>query len=122
MRMQIGTVDAVSTDDNILYGLKAQDPTTKLIGDRFTDEPHGIAMRPTETDFVRFVNGVLDQMRADGSWMDLYRKYLAPEAGSDSATAPPVAEYRTSFRAVSRGGVEVPSRAVRPGRGARRWL
>lgn len=94
MRMQIGTVDAVSTDDNILYGLKAQDPTTKLIGKRFTDEPHGIAMRPAETDFVRFVNGVLDQMRADGSWMALYRKYLAPEAGTDSVTAPPVAEYR----------------------------
>jgi polar amino acid transport system substrate-binding protein len=94
MRMQIGTVDAVSTDDNILYGLKAQDPTTKLIGERFTDEPHGIAMRPAETDFVRFVNGVLDQMRADGSWMALYRKYLAPEAGSDSVTAPPVAAYR----------------------------
>jgi polar amino acid transport system substrate-binding protein len=94
MRMQIGTVDAASTDDNILYGLKAQDPTTKLIGKRFTDEPHGIAMRPAETDFVRFVNGVLDQMRADGSWMALYRKYLAPEAGNDVVTAPPVAEYR----------------------------
>lgn len=94
LRMQIGTVDAVSTNDNILFGLKAQDPTTKLIGKRFTYDPHGIAMRPAETDFVRFVNGVLEQMRADGSWMALYRKYLAPQAGNDAATAPPVAEYR----------------------------
>jgi polar amino acid transport system substrate-binding protein len=89
MLMQLGQVDAASTDDTILIGLAAQDPNTKLIGPRFTDEPHGIAMRPEQTDFVRFVNAVLERMRQDGSLKALARKWL----GTDSF-APPAVTYR----------------------------
>ena len=32
--LQQGQVDAISTDDTILAGLAAQDPTTQLVGDR----------------------------------------------------------------------------------------
>ncbi|WP_443070877.1 hypothetical protein OG552_06145 [Streptomyces sp. NBC_01476] len=50
-------------------------------------------MRPRQIDFVRFVNGVLEQMRHDGSLLKLERKW--PEDGSDGALfAPPPAEYR----------------------------
>src|SRR5207244_6253224 len=42
--LQQGQVDAVSTDDNILAGLARQDPNTEVVGDRFTDEPHGLAI------------------------------------------------------------------------------
>ncbi|MEU6849699.1 transporter substrate-binding domain-containing protein [Actinacidiphila alni] len=89
MLMQLGEVDAASTDDTILIGLAAQDPNTKLIGPRFTDEPHGIAMQPKQTDFVRFVNAVLEQMRQDGSLKALARKWL----GTDNF-APPAVTYR----------------------------
>ncbi|WP_063762274.1 glutamate ABC transporter substrate-binding protein [Streptomyces sp. NRRL F-5123] len=88
--MQLGQVDAVSTDDTILIGLQRQDPNTKLIGPRFTAEPHGIAMQPRQTDFVRFVNAVLEQMRQDGSLKALAQKWL-----DDGATfGPPPAVYR----------------------------
>lgn len=90
MLMQLGQVDATSTDDTILKGLAAQDPNTKLIGPRFTDEPHGIAMQPAQTDFVRFVNAVLEQMRQDGSLTALAHKWLGP----DKKFEPPPAEYR----------------------------
>lgn len=90
MLMQLGQVDAASTDDTILIGLAAQDPNTKLIGPRFTDEPHGIAMQPRQIDFVRFVNGVLEKMRQDGSLAKLAEQWL----GNNQMFAPPPAEYR----------------------------
>jgi polar amino acid transport system substrate-binding protein len=92
MLMQLGQVDAVSTDDTILIGLAAQDPNTHLVGPRFTREPHGIAMRKDQTDFVRFVNGVLEQMRQDGSLTRLAQHWL----GADSASfvPPPSPSYK----------------------------
>ncbi|CAG7656625.1 Amino acid ABC transporter substrate-binding protein, PAAT family [Actinacidiphila bryophytorum] len=90
MLMQLGQVDAVSTDDTILIGLQRQDPNTKLIGPRFTAEPHGIAMQPQQVDFVRFVNGVLEQMRQDGSLKKLAQDWL----GDGATFGPPPAVYR----------------------------
>ncbi len=92
MLMQLGKVDAASTDDTILIGLQAQDPDTKLVGPRFTQEPHGIAMRKDQTDFVRFVNGVLEQMRQDGSLVSLERHWLGSSA--DQFIPPPQPSYR----------------------------
>jgi polar amino acid transport system substrate-binding protein len=92
MLMQLGKVDAVSTDDTILIGLQKQDPNTKLVGPRFTDEPHGIAMQPQQTDFVRFVNGVLEQMRQDGTLAGLATTYLGTDNGA--SFAPPAAQYK----------------------------
>ncbi|WP_225845663.1 glutamate ABC transporter substrate-binding protein [Streptomyces sp. HPF1205] len=92
MLMQLGQVAAVSTDDTILIGLHKQDPNTKLIGPRFTDEPHGVAMQSQAIDFVRFVNGVLEQMRQDGSLARLGQDWLGQDYGPDFA--PPAPEYR----------------------------
>lgn len=92
MLMQLGRVDAASTDDTILIGLQAQDPDTRLIGPRFTREPHGIAMRQDQTDLVRFVNAVLERMRQDGSLAALEKHWLGPAA--DRFVPPPAASYR----------------------------
>jgi polar amino acid transport system substrate-binding protein len=81
-------VQAVSTDDSILAGLAAQDPTVEVVGPRFTAEPHGLAIKKSSTDFVRFVNAVLDRARADGTWARLYDKWLG-----GPAPAPPAAKY-----------------------------
>jgi polar amino acid transport system substrate-binding protein len=89
--LQQNRVAAVSTDDAILAGLAAQDPSTKVVGDRFTAEPYGIAMSKDAPDLTRFVNGVLERMRADGSWDRIYRHWLAPTLGDSTA---PKARYR----------------------------
>jgi polar amino acid transport system substrate-binding protein len=86
--LQQGQVDAISTDDTILAGMAAQDPNTKLVGNRFTDEPYGVAMSRSAPDLVRFVNGVLDRMRADGTWAAIYTRWLG-----SPAPAPPAARY-----------------------------
>lgn len=86
--LQQGQVDAISTDDTILAGMAAQDPNTKLVGDRFTDEPYGVAMAKTAPDLVRFVNGVLDRLRTNGTWASIYTKWLG-----GPAPAPPAPRY-----------------------------
>jgi polar amino acid transport system substrate-binding protein len=74
--LQRGEVDAITSDDAILLGFQAQDPYTKLIGPVIEPEPYGMAMNRSQPDLVRFVNGVLARLRADGTWERLYRKWL----------------------------------------------
>ena len=88
--LQQGDVAAIANDDAILLGFAAQDPYTKLVGPRFTDEPYGIAIAKSHPDFVRFVNAVLAQMRADGTWKADYRRWLGRIAPTP---APPAAHY-----------------------------
>jgi polar amino acid transport system substrate-binding protein len=87
--LQQGDVAAISTDDSILAGLEAQDPFTKIIGPSLADEPYGLAISNKHPDFVRFVNAVLAQMRADGQWAAIYRHWVRP-----TAPAPPPAQYQ----------------------------
>ncbi len=88
--LQQGQVDAISTDDALLLGFKAQDPYTKIVGPRFTNEPYGMAISKAHPDFVRFVNGALAQMRGNGTWRDIYSRWLGKFAATP---APPPAHY-----------------------------
>ncbi|CAN5192939.1 glutamate ABC transporter substrate-binding protein [soil metagenome] len=82
-------VDAISTDDVILAGLAKQDPFAKVVGPSFSAEPYGIGMSKDQPDLVRFVNGVLVQMKSDGSWKRIYDKWF----GAMGATEPPRGTY-----------------------------
>ncbi len=88
VRLQQGDVAAISTDDSILAGLAAQDPWTKLVGPRLTDEPYGLAISKQHPDFVRFVNAVLQQLRTDGQWKASYAHWLGTPVPD-----PPPAQY-----------------------------
>jgi polar amino acid transport system substrate-binding protein len=87
--LQQGQVDAISTDNTILAGLAAQDPTTHLVGAGFSSEPYGLAMSQQVPDLVRFVNGVLEETRSSGRWTTLFRSnnLLGPDT-------PPPARYK----------------------------
>jgi polar amino acid transport system substrate-binding protein len=88
VQLQQDQVAAISTDDAILAGLAAQDPFTKLIGARLTDEPYGLAISKQHPDFVRFVNAVLAQLRSDGRWAASYARWVGTPV-----PAPPAAQY-----------------------------
>jgi polar amino acid transport system substrate-binding protein len=88
--LQEGRADAVTSDDSILLGFKAQDPNTEIIGSRFANEPYGMAINKDHPDFVRFVNGVLARMRADGSWRRIVTRWLG---GLGPVSGPPPAVY-----------------------------
>jgi polar amino acid transport system substrate-binding protein len=88
--LQEGRVDAVTSDDSILLGFRAQDPYTKLVGPPLADEPYGMAISKAHPDFVRFVNGVLARLRGNGDWRAMFSQRL----GSFAATpAPPAPHY-----------------------------
>ena len=84
--LQQGEVDAVSTDDAILAGMAAQDPNVKIVGPDLENEPYGIAMPLGEDDMVRFVNGVLDNLRTSGAWGKSYQHWL----GNRLSATPPL--------------------------------
>jgi polar amino acid transport system substrate-binding protein len=81
--LQQGQVDAVSTDDTILAGMADQDPSTQLIGTKFTEEPYGMAISKNSPDFVRFVNGVLQRMRENGGLHAINVRWLKENAPAD---------------------------------------
>jgi polar amino acid transport system substrate-binding protein len=89
---QQGKAYGISGDDTVLAGDAAQDPYARVItGERFSEEPYGLGMSKNHLDFVKFVNGVLQQMKDDGRWKASYDKWLAPDLGP--APAPPKAVY-----------------------------
>ena len=75
--VQQGQVDAVSTDDAILAGMAAQDPYVHVVGQSLGEEPYGIGINKNDEDLVRFTNGVLQKMREDGTWFDIYDRWLS---------------------------------------------
>jgi polar amino acid transport system substrate-binding protein len=89
---QQGKVDAITGDDTILAGLAAQDPYAVVVkAPAFTEEPYGLGISRSQPDFVKFVNGVLQQMRTDGQWATAYNTWLKGALGP--APAPPAAVY-----------------------------
>ena len=73
---QEGKVDGITGDDTILAGFAAQDPYAKVVGDAFSSEPYGVGVPADQVDLVRYVNAVLDQAKADGTWAAMYDRWL----------------------------------------------
>ncbi|TCN54329.1 polar amino acid transport system substrate-binding protein [Rhodococcus sp. SMB37] len=88
--LQQRQVDAVSTDDTILAGLASQDPYLELVGPSLGSEPYGIGIPRDHDAVVRAVNGTLARIRADGTWTELYNRYLQVLG---PAPAPPAPTY-----------------------------
>jgi len=83
--LRSGQVVAVSTDNVILAGLAAQNEGEfKVVGEPFTQEPYGIGLKHDDAAFRAWINDVLEQAYADGSY----------KAAWDS-TAGKVLDYRT---------------------------
>jgi polar amino acid transport system substrate-binding protein len=87
---QQGKADGISGDDTVLAGDVAQDPYAKVLDQRFSEEPYGLGIPKQNVDFVRFVNGVLAQMKADGRWMTSYNTWLKSALGELKAPPTPV--------------------------------
>ncbi|WP_280343422.1 glutamate ABC transporter substrate-binding protein [Nocardia neocaledoniensis] len=75
--LQQGTVDAISGDEPILAGLVAQDRNLELVGESIGAGAYAVGVPKGSDDLVRFVNGVLDRMRTDGSWQRIYQQHLS---------------------------------------------
>jgi polar amino acid transport system substrate-binding protein len=89
--LQLGKVDAISSDDTILAGLSEQDPRTTIVGEPLNSELYGVAINRGALDLVRFVNGVLERRRSDGTWAASYGRWLGILG---PAPSPPEPRYR----------------------------
>lgn len=91
--LQQGQVEAISTDDVILAGMVSQDRYTEVVGPPIANEPYGVAVPLADQDLLRFVNGVLERVRADGTWSRSYEKWLGGLLPG-APPAPPTPRYR----------------------------
>jgi polar amino acid transport system substrate-binding protein len=90
VKLQQGEVDGMSTNDTILVGFAAQDPNLRFLEGSLFEEPTAIGVQLGRSDMVRYVNGVLEQVRASGRWQQLYDQWLAGLLGSTAGPPPPV--------------------------------
>ncbi len=88
--LQQGRVDAISTDSSILLGFRTQDPNTTIVGTTLAPVPYGMEVNKAHPEFVRFVNGVLAELRANGTWSRLYSRWLHQFGATP---APPNPQY-----------------------------
>jgi ABC-type amino acid transport substrate-binding protein len=87
--LQQGRVDAISTDETILFGLALQDPNMKVVGKYFSDEPYGLGIKKDSggdrAGFVAFINAQLGAMFTDGRWAKFYKTHITPVAGDEKS-------------------------------------
>src|SRR5713101_1814653 len=78
-----GQVDAYTNDGIQLAGLKAKAPKPDdwvVVGDFFSYEPYGMAMRKNDSDFRHAVNVGLMELIESGKYFDLYDKWFGPKS------------------------------------------
>jgi polar amino acid transport system substrate-binding protein/glutamate/aspartate transport system substrate-binding protein len=77
-----GQVQAYTNDGIQLAGLRAKAPKPDewaVVGDFFSYEPYGMAMRKNDSDFRQVVNvGLMDAI-STGIYFDLYEKWFGPK-------------------------------------------
>jgi len=91
-----GRVDTYTNDGIQLWGLKYKAPNPnewKVVGDFYTYEPYGMAMRKNDSDFRAVVNNALMETIEDGEYFKIYEKWFGPK----SDTPYPVTDSAKSF-------------------------
>jgi polar amino acid transport system substrate-binding protein len=79
MALKQGKVKAVTTDSGILAGLKAgaEHPEDwAIVGEFFASEPYGLGVPQNDSAFRDFVNKSLNEMWIDGTYQQLFKKWM----------------------------------------------
>jgi ABC-type amino acid transport substrate-binding protein len=77
-----GQVDAYTNDGIQLAGLKAKAPKPDdwvIVGEFYSYEPYGMAMRKNDSDFRAVVNNGLMEALESGKYFELYEKWFGPK-------------------------------------------
>jgi|DewCreStandDraft_2_1066082.scaffolds.fasta_scaffold03501_3 putative glutamine transport system substrate-binding protein len=93
--MEAGQVDAVTTDDIILYGFVRQEPDKwQVVGGQFTKEPYGAGVAKGNPELLEVVNTVIKAMKADGRWKQIYQTWIS----KDNVPEPPPDDWRAAMQ------------------------
>jgi glutamate transport system substrate-binding protein len=75
--LRAGKVDAITTDDVILLGLRQRDPGRfTLTGNPFHTEPYGIGVHKGETQLRDLINKALSEAFTSGRWRAAFEKTI----------------------------------------------
>jgi len=83
LSLQQDKVEAISTDETILFSLVKQDPNTKVVGPPVTQDTYGIGVRKGRPEFVSFINEQLATMVTNGQWAKFYKQWVSPFSGQE---------------------------------------
>ena len=92
--VQQGRVDAYVLDQGILISDASKNPSVKVVGQPFTQEPYGIGLPKSNPDAKQFVNDWLKKIYASGDWARLWQATIgtvvkgAPPAPPAVGSAP----------------------------------
>jgi ABC-type amino acid transport substrate-binding protein len=91
-----GQVHAYTNDGIQLAGLKAKAPNSNewlIVGEFYSYEPYGMAMRKNDSDFRNLVNvGLMDAI-ASGSYFKIYDQWFGPKGEVPYPLAPEVKRF-----------------------------
>jgi polar amino acid transport system substrate-binding protein/glutamate/aspartate transport system substrate-binding protein len=94
-----GQVDAYTNDGIQLAGLKAKAPKPdewEIVGDFYSREPYGMAMRKGDSDFREVVDAGLRQVLESGKYFELYEKWYGPKGEVPYPLTPDVKAFLLS--------------------------
>jgi polar amino acid transport system substrate-binding protein len=77
-----GQVDAYTNDGIQLFGLKAKAPNPddwEVVGDFYSEEPYGMAMRKGDAKFKAAVDAGLRSAFESGNYFEIYDKWFGPK-------------------------------------------
>ncbi len=89
--MTQGKVDAYTNDGIQLWGLKYKAPNPddwEVVGEMYTYEPYGMAMRKNDSDFRHVVNVALMEALEGGEYFKLYDKWFGPKSETPYPLSP----------------------------------
>ena len=91
-----GQVDAYTNDGIQLYGLKGKMPTPgdwEVVGDFYSEEPYGMALRKGDTKFKQAVDAGLKNGFESGKYFEIYDKWFGPKGELPYPMSPAVKAY-----------------------------
>lgn len=74
--LKAGKGEALTTDDSILAGMASQDDSFEIVGEQFTDEPYGIAVKKGEQEFIDALNTALESLKSSGEFDTVYNSWF----------------------------------------------
>ncbi|HYA90082.1 MAG TPA: transporter substrate-binding domain-containing protein [Thermodesulfobacteriota bacterium] len=91
-----GKVDAYTNDGIQLWGLKYKAPNPNdwmVVGEWYTYEPYGMAMRKNESDFRLVVDTTLMEAIEGGEYFKIYDKWFGPKSEVPYPMSPEVKRF-----------------------------
>lgn len=91
-----GQVDAYTNDGIQLWGLKAKAPKPddwEVVGDFYSEEPYGMAMRKGDAKFKETVDAGLRQGFESGKYFEIYEKWFGARGEVPYPLTPEVRQY-----------------------------